>query len=105
MLRFVKLLETVTGPSEPGLSGHGADMSSTNLGWTGTVITRATAAIAVAMMLSGAAFAQSQGNGVSNFLGNIFGQKSAPAPQAAIGRVMVGRCFCRAASPTSNARC
>jgi membrane-bound lytic murein transglycosylase B len=59
--------------------------------WTASAITRRTAAIAVAAMLvcSGQvlvctpAFAQSQdGNGVSNFLGNIFsGQKSGSAPQ------------------------
>jgi membrane-bound lytic murein transglycosylase B len=59
--------------------------------WTRTAIATRTAAIAVALALSGEARAQSQpaqsqGNGVSNFFGNIFsGQKSAtpPQPQAA----------------------
>src|SRR5438045_9131441 len=52
--------------------------------WTGTAVSKSTAAIIVAMtLLSGDAFAQSSGNGVSNFLGSIFsGQKSATSPQA-----------------------
>ena len=53
--------------------------------WTGTAVSHRTAAIIVAVtLLSGEAFAQSSsGNGVSNFLGNIFsGQKSATSPQA-----------------------
>ncbi|MGH6641712.1 MAG: lytic murein transglycosylase, partial [Bradyrhizobium sp.] len=53
--------------------------------WTGTAASKRAAAIIVAMtLLSGEAFAQpSSGNGVSNFLGNIFsGQKPATSPQA-----------------------
>ena len=60
--------------------------------WTASAITKRTAAIAVAATLlcsgqalvCGPALAQSSGgNGVSNFLGNIFsGQQSGNAPQA-----------------------
>src|SRR5687768_1142023 len=58
--------------------------------WTGTAATYRTAASIAAVMLlqallfCGQAVAQaSSGNGVSNFLGNIFsGQKSAVSPQA-----------------------
>src|SRR4029077_2096722 len=52
--------------------------------WTGTAASKRSATIIVAMtLLSGETFAQSSGNGVSNFLGNIFSsQKSATSPQA-----------------------
>lgn len=62
-----------------------------DMGLTASAITRRTAAISVATALlfsgqtlsCGPVFAQSSGNGVSNFFGNIFsGQKSATSPQA-----------------------
>src|SRR6266545_7109086 len=85
----VKLLETVTGPSGTGLvatDGHA-------MGLMERAMSNRTGAILIAAALlcsSGPSQAQSQaqssGNGVSNFLGNIFsGQKSSPAPQAAPG--------------------
>src|SRR5215216_4333648 len=85
----VKLLETVTGPSDTGLvatDGHG-------MGLIERAMSNRTGAILIAAALlcsNGPSKAQSQapssGNGVSNFLGNIFsGPKSAPGPQATPG--------------------
>src|SRR5215208_1683255 len=81
----VKLLETVTGPSGSGLvatDGHGMGLMERAMSnRTGAIL------IAAALLCSnGPSQAQSSGNGVSNFLGNIFsGPKSGPAPQAAPG--------------------
>ena len=59
------------------------------MGLMGPALTKRTGAIlvAAALLFSGHASAQSSGgNGVSNFLGNLFsGPKSAPSPQAAPG--------------------
>jgi membrane-bound lytic murein transglycosylase B len=85
----VKLLETVTGPSDTGLvatDGHGMGLMERAMSnRTGAIL------IAAALLCSnGPSQAQSQapssGNGVSNFLGNIFsGPKSGPAPAATPG--------------------
>src|SRR3954471_13255721 len=85
-LSFIKLLETATRPSETAFSE--ADGNQMRL--TSSSMTRWAGAIVAAVLLcSGVAHAQSQGgNGVSNFLGNLFsGPKSGtPAqPQAAPG--------------------
>src|SRR5882757_8667143 len=85
----VKLLETVTGPFGTGLvamDGHGMGLMERAMGnRTGAIL------IAAALLCSsGPSQAQSQapssGNGISNFLDNIFSSpKSGPAPQAAPG--------------------
>src|SRR5207244_7200948 len=83
----VKLLETVTGPSGTGLvatDGHG-------MGLMERAMSNRTGAIIIAAALlcsSGQSHAQSSGNGVSDFLGNIFfGPKSGRERLASHGHV------------------
>ncbi|MEH2531500.1 membrane-bound lytic murein transglycosylase B [Bradyrhizobium sp. AZCC 1588] len=80
----VKLLETVSGPSGTGLvstDGYG-------MGLLERVTSNRTGAILIAAALlcsSGQSQAQSSGNGVSNFFGNIFSGQKAVAQQATPG--------------------
>src|SRR5436309_1458059 len=78
----VKLLETVTGPFGTGLGcdGRARHMERAMSNRTGAII------IAAALLCSnGQSQAQSSGNGVSNFFGNIFSGQKTAAPQATPG--------------------
>src|SRR5215475_14530386 len=79
-LAFVKLLETVAGPSETArFKGRRYPMrlkeaSRTNLSCA--------VLLALALMVPADAFAQSSGNGLSDLFGNIFSGPKAAGPAA-----------------------
>ncbi len=87
---FVKLLETVTGPSGHGMS-DGTFWGTTGHARTGpSRISRAGAAVLAAALLfageglfAGAALAQSSGGGLPNLFGNMFSGQNAATPAQA----------------------
>ena len=85
----VKLLETVTGPSGAGLvamDGYGMGLMERSDEQSNRRDANRGRAVVFQRPSQAQSQAPSSGNGVSNFLGNIFsGPKSAPAPQAAPG--------------------